>query len=603
MADSSDEMTGGATYRRLLKYIIPYKIGFVAAVIGMITVAATETGFAALMKPMLDGTFIEKDPTVIKFAPIALLAIFLFRGIGGFIVRYCMDWVGRNLIRDMREIMFDQLLRLPTSFYDRNAKGHLSSKLIFDVEQVAAAATGAVTILIRDTLTAIGLVAWMLYLSWQLTMFFVVLAPVVGGIVVIVSKRFRRISRRIQASMGNVSQISQQVIEANRVVKVYGAEDYERGVFEQANNYNRRQHMKLAVTGGLSVPVSQFIGAIGMAAVLFFATKEPMLSQITPGTFVSFISAIMLLMPAMRRLTQVTETIQRGIAAAQSIFGLLDLDTERDIGTNTLERAKGQVEFRNVSFQYAGTESLVLDDVNLSVAPGQTIAIVGRSGSGKSTLVSLLPRFYNVSKGEILIDGIPIDDLRLANLRKNIALVSQDITLFNDTIGNNIAYGCKDTVSQEQIVTAATAAHAMEFIKDLPQGLDTMIGDRGVLISGGQRQRIAIARALLKDSPILILDEATSALDTESERIIQDALDKLMVGRTTLVIAHRLSTIEGADKIIVMHAGKIIEQGTHADLLARDGHYAALYNMQFNEGDAGDDNPDVNNQNKTQSVR
>jgi len=494
-----------------------------------------------------------------------------------------MDWVGRNLIRDMRQFMFNQLLRLPTSFYDSNAKGHLSSKLIFDVEQVASAATGAVTILIRDTLSLIGLAGWMIYLSWQLTMFFVVVTPIVGGIVMLVSKRFRQISRRIQASMGSVSQISQQVIEANRVVKVYGAENYEKDVFRQANNFNRQQHMKLAVAGGLSVPVSQFFASIGLAAILYFATQEPMLSQITPGTFVSFISATMLLMPVMRRLTQVTETIQRGIAAAQSVFELLDQETEKDSGTKSLDEVQGAVEFHNVSFQYPKADTPVLRNINLRVEPGQTVAIVGRSGSGKSTLVSLLPRFYNPSVGEIRIDDIAIHDLRLADLRKHISLVSQEITLFNDTIGNNIAYGCKDAVTKEQIITAATAAHAMEFIKDLPQGLDTVIGDRGVLISGGQRQRIAIARALLKDAPILILDEATSALDTESERIIQDALEKLMVGRTTFVIAHRLSTIEGANKIIVMHAGRIIEQGNHSDLLAKGGHYAALYNMQFSD--------------------
>lgn len=584
MSNDLDEGKKGVViYRRLLTYILPYKLGFVLSVFGMVTVAATETGFAALMKPMLDGTFVNKDPTVIKYAPIALLAIFLFRGVGGFVVRYCMDWVGRNLIRDMRGLMFNQLLRLPTSFYDSNAKGHLSSKLIFDVEQVASAATGAVTVLIRDTLTLIGLAGWMIFLSWQLTMFFVVITPIVGGIVVSVSKRFRIISRRIQASMGSVSQISQQVIEANRVVKVYGAEDYEKEVFNQANNFNRQQHMKLAVTGGLSVPVSQFFASIGLSAILYFSTKEPMLSQITPGTFVSFISATMLLMPVMRRLTQVTETVQRGIAAAQSIFELLDEETEKDTGTKSPETVQGKVEFQNVSFKYPNTEINVLGNVNLSVDPGQTIAIVGRSGSGKSTLVSLLPRFYNPTEGKILIDGVAVKELRLASLRKNIALVSQEITLFNDTIGNNIAYGCKDMVTKEQIVDAATAAHAMEFIECLPQGLDTIIGDRGVLVSGGQRQRIAIARALLKDAPILILDEATSALDTESERIIQDALEKLMVGRTTFVIAHRLSTIEGADKIIVMHAGSIIEQGTHSDLLAKDGHYAALHNMQFSD--------------------
>lgn len=583
MSESDNHSSGGGTYRRLLTYIVPYKMGFVIAVFGMIIVAATETSFAALMKPMLDGTFIEKDAATIRYAPIVLLVIFLFRGLGGFAVRYCMDWVGRNLIRDMRDLMFNQLLRLPASFYDNNTKGHLSSKLIFDVEQVAAAATGAVTILIRDTLTIIGLVGWMIFLSWKLTMFFVVITPLVGVIVVIVSKRFRRISRRIQASMGSVSQISQQVIEANRVVKVYGAENYEKDVFSEANNFNRRQHMKLAITGGLSIPVSQFFAACGLSSVLYFATQEPLLSQITPGTFVSFISASMLLMPAMRRLTQVTENIQKGIAAAQSIFALLDEETERDSGTQTLDKVQGRVEFNNVSFRYSKSETNVLDNVNLLAQPGETVAIVGRSGGGKSTLVSLLPRFYNLTEGEIRLDGVAIQDLRIANLRQHIALVSQDITLFNDTIANNIAYGCKDRVSREEIITAAKAAHAMEFVEDLPNGLDTVIGDRGVLISGGQRQRLAIARALLKDAPILILDEATSALDTESERIIQDALDKLMVGRTTFVIAHRLSTIEGADKIIVMHEGNIVEQGTHAELLAHEGHYSSLYNMQFSE--------------------
>lgn len=586
MSGSAQHISAGAVYRRLLKYVYPYWVGFLMAVIGMIIVAGTETAFAALMKPMLDGTFIEKDPTVIKYAPIALLAIFFFRGFGGFAVRYCMDWVGRNVIRDMRRLIFSHLLQLPASFYDKQAKGHLSSKLIYDVEQVASASTGAITVLIRDSLTTIGLLSWMIYLNWQLTLFFLVITPLIGVMVVVVSKRFRKINRKIQASMGDVSQISQQVIEANRVVKVYGAQDYEKQVFESANNFNRQQYMKLAVTSGATVPITQFFAAFALAGVLFVATREPMLSQITPGIFVSFVSTTLLLMQALRRLTQVTENLQRGIAAAQSIFELLDREVEKDTGTASIAKVQGKIQFNNVSFKYNEDLPPVVIDFNLDVQPGQTIAIVGRSGSGKSTLVSLLPRFYNVTEGEIVLDGVPLNSLKLSDLRQHLSLVSQDVTLFNDTVANNIAYGCKDSVSKEQIIEAATAAHAMEFVQDMPEGLDTQIGDKGMLVSGGQRQRIAIARALLKDAPVLILDEATSALDTESERIIQDALEKLMIGRTTFVIAHRLSTIEKADKIIVMHEGRIVEEGTHEELLALAGHYSALHSMQFKDNDS-----------------
>ncbi|WP_455366942.1 lipid A export permease/ATP-binding protein MsbA [Kaarinaea lacus] len=573
----------GQIHSRFLHYVTPYGLGFAAAVIGMVVVAATETGLAALMKPMLDGSFVEKDPETIQFVPLALLGIFVLRGVGGFFSDYGMAWVSRNVVRDMRKQLFSHLLFLPTAFYDRTSSGHLSSKLVYDVEQVAQASANAITIIIRDSLTIVGLLAWMVYLNWMLSLIFIVLAPVITFLVVLISKRFRKISLRIQKSMGNVSQSAQQIVNGQRIIKIFGAREYETRAFGDINEFNRRQHMKMAATSALSVPVSQLLAALALAGLLYVATSDALLAKITVGTFMSFITAAMLLLAPMKRLTKVTANWQKGMAAAQSIFHLLDQPVEKDTGTQTMKRAKGEIEFKHVTFGYDEDRNLALDDINFKVASGETVAIVGRSGSGKSTLVNMIPRFYDPQSGEVLLDGITVSDIRLDDLRNQIALVSQDVTLFNDTIANNIAYGSSDLFEEEKIVAAAEAAHAMEFINELPDGMNTVIGDKGVLLSGGQRQRIAIARAILKDAPILILDEATSALDTQSERYIQEALEDLMQNRTTLVIAHRLSTIEGANKILVMHEGKIIEQGSHGSLIVNDGHYAALHKMQFND--------------------
>lgn len=598
-AVNASEQTPGQIYRRLLSYAWRDWKMLVFAISGMIVVAGTETGFAWLMKPMLDGSFVDKDPEVIRWIPWGLLGIFLLRGLASFAANYGMMVVGRNIIHDLRQQMFAKMMRLPTAFYDRNTSGKLTSKLIYDVERVASAATSALTVVVRDSLTIVGLLGFMFYTNWKLAVVFLFLGPLITVLVVFVSKRFRRISKRIQQSMGDVSQLSQQITEGHRVVKIFGGQAYEEKQFSSANEYNRSQNMKMAVTSAVSVPISQFLGASGLAVILFIATSDEMLQTLSVGTFMSFVTASMLLLAPMKRLTMVQSTVQQGIAAAQSVFLLLDEKSEHDTGSRTLTRAAGKVEFRDVTFTYDPTKGKVLDGVSFTAEAGQAVAFVGRSGSGKSTLVSLLPRYYDIKSddiesnnatsdeklngGEIFIDGIPVKELDLDSLRAQIALVSQDIILFNDTIGNNIAYGSLAGASEAEVIQAAEAAHAMEFIRELPEGLNTLVGDRGVLLSGGQRQRIAIARALLKDAPILILDEATSALDTESERHIQAALNGLMEGRTTLVIAHRLSTVEGADNILVLRNGRIVESGCHAELLAEDGDYAALYKMQFHD--------------------
>lgn len=569
-------------YRRLLTYVKPYKGIFAIAIIAMVFFAATDTGLAAIMKPMLDGSFVEKDPYWIKRIPLLLLFLALSRGIAGFVSSYAMTWIGRGVIKELRRQMFGQILRLPASFYDATSSGQLISKMTFDVEQVAQASTQALTIIVRDTLTIVGLLAWMFYLNWALSLIFLIMGPTIGYLVLYVNKRFRRISTRIQNSMGDVTHVTEESIEGHREIKTFGGQQYEMEHFDKANEYNRRQHMKMAATSAISVQVIMVLASCALAGIVYVTTLPAMLETITVGVFMSFIVAMMMLLSPMKRLTTINVAVQRGIAAAKSLFDLLDAETERDSGTRRVEQINGTVEYRHVSFIYSSDKGMVLDDINFIAEPGQTVAFVGRSGSGKTTLVSLLPRFYEATEGQILIDGQNINDLRLKDLRDKISLVGQDVTLFNDTIKNNIAYGSLNRADEKDIIKAAEAAYAMAFIRDLPDGLETLVGENGVLLSGGQRQRLAIARALLKNSPILILDEATSSLDTESERHIQAALEVLMQHRTTLVIAHRLSTIEKADKIIVMDNGRIIEQGKHAELLDKKSLYATLYNMQFN---------------------
>lgn len=568
-------------YARLLRYSRPHWQAFAISMGAMLIFAATNTGFAALMKPMIDGSFVAKDPKAIQFVPLMIIGLFLARGLANFVSAYCMSWVGREVIRELRRAMFAKLLCLPARFYDKTPSGELLAKLIYDVEQVNQAATNALTNVVKDGFTIIGLVVWMAYINWALTLIFVVAGPPIAYLMTKVNQRFRGISSRIQHSMADVTAVSEEAISGHRVVKIFGGESYEARRFASINEANRKLNMKMAAVSAASVGTIELIAASALAGIIYLATLPSVLGTISVGGFMSFVVAMMLLLPSIKRLTTVMPMVQRGVAAAESIFLLLDRETEQDHGNKRIARARGRVEFRQVSFVYDEDKGEVLKDINLNITPGQCIALVGRSGSGKSSLVSLLPRFYEVSRGGIFLDGDDIRELYLDNLRQHIAWVGQSVVLFNDTIAHNIAYGGMGDVNEAEVIRAAEAAHAMEFIARLPDGLNTLVGENGVLLSGGQRQRLAIARALLKNAPVLILDEATSALDSESERHIQAALAEVMRHRTTLVIAHRLSTVENADQIVVLDQGRIVEQGRHAELLLKDGHYAGLYKMQF----------------------
>ncbi len=572
-----------AIYRRLLAYVRPYLRAFVIAAVALGFVGMTEALFAMLIKPLIDGSFVQKDPTIITMAPLALILLFLVRGVASYLSDYWMMWVARQVINTLRGQMFSRLLRLPVSFYDHTSSGTLLSKLTYDVEQVAMASSQVISIVIRDTLTVIGLLAWMFYIDWILALILLIGTPLIAWIIGEINKRFRRYSSRIQTSVGSLTEIASEAIDGQRVVKTFGGQRYEDERFRVANEENRRLNMRLEATSAAAVPVIQWIAATAAAGVIFVATRDQNLAQLTAGTFVSFVASMMMLLAPMKRLAKVMSSLQRGVAAAESIFALIDSPAESDNGTRHIGCSSGRVEYRDVHFGYQPDKGDVLHGVSFTAEAGTTVAFVGRSGSGKSTLVSLLPRFYDLQQGTILLDGVDIREIPLEELRDQMALVSQNITLFNDTIANNIAYGRMAGASREAIIAAAEAAHAMEFINEQPQGLDTLVGENGVLLSGGQRQRLAIARALLKNSPILILDEATSALDTQAERHIQSALERLMKNRTTLVIAHRLSTIEGADKIIVMEKGQLVESGQHDELLRAGGHYAALHRLQFTD--------------------
>jgi ATP-binding cassette, subfamily B, bacterial MsbA len=571
---------GAHIYRRLLRYARPHLGMFLIGVLGMVMFAATDAGLAWLVKVFMKGAFVERDARVLWFVPTAIVVLFFVRGVGDYMSNYFPGWVGRQIIKSLRGQLFEQYLHLPAGYYDRAASGQMLSRLTYNIELVAEASTSSVTVLIRDTLTIIGLLGWLFYLDWQLAAFSLAVAPLIAWLIRRINWLFRRYSARIQNSMGDVTRVAKEALDGHRLIKVFNAQEHQQRAFEAVNELNRHTNMRLIATRASSNPVVQLIAAFGLAGVMYVAIGRVASNEMKVDDFLSFLTALLLVTAPLRRLVNVFGPLQQGIAAGESVFTVLDEPREPAGGMRTIARARGEVELRHVSFEYTPQQGAVLRAIDVHVPAGTTLAIVGKSGSGKSTLVSLLPRFYDPTRGAVLLDGADVREYRLADLRRQVSLVSQEVVLFDDTIRNNIAFSMTDA-PPVAIERAAEAGYVMEFAAELPRGLDTLVGDRGALLSGGQRQRIAIARALLKDSPVLVLDEATSALDSESERRIQKALETLLQNRTTLVIAHRLSTVERADRIIVLDDGRVAESGTHGELIARGGLYAQLYRMQF----------------------
>ena len=578
------QMTSSGLYLRLLKYVAPYWRIFALALIGMVMVGLTEVALPALMKPLLDGTFVYKDQALMRWMPAVIIAVVVVRGSAEYMAAYSINWVGNKLVMDLREAMFSKLLGLPTPYYDDHASGNLISKLTYDVTQVTAAGTSVLTVMFKDSVSLVGLLIYMLWLNWKLTLLALVMTPLIVGVVRLISVRLRMSSRSVQQAMGDVTQVLQETIEGHKVVKLFGGQRYEGARFGEQVNRVRRFMMKQTTAAAASVPIVQLLAGLALAAIVYLATQQSSGNEITVGEFVSFITAMLMLTAPLKRITGVNEPLQRGLAAAESVFDLIDQPAESDPGRAAIARVDGAIRFDNVSFTYANADRPALQGITLTINPAETVALVGASGGGKTTLANLVPRFYRPTGGRILLDGYDLETLTLASLRANIALVSQDVVLFNDSVAANIAYGVMRDTSEADIVKAAEAAHAMEFIRAMPDGLNTLVGENGVRLSGGQRQRLAIARALLKNAPVLILDEATSALDSESERHVQAALETLMQGRTTMVIAHRLSTIERANRIVVLNRGQIAEIGSHRELLAAGGIYARLYEIQFAPG-------------------